>query len=595
MKIENEPILRTKSTAQREQIFHGLGVSPGIVIGPAYVVERGAVSVPEYMVPVSRVTAELARFAQAVSKSVAQLGALKQRVHSQEGAASEDLEGLLEAHMRMLTGSRLIRGVDARITEHRINAEAAVQAVTTEFMDQYSAIADSYLAGRIHDISDVANRLIRNLNKVEVHSFTNLPRGSIIVADDITPADTALMEPRRIGGIVSALGGAQSHTAIMARSLGLPASLAVAGIVSAAGTGRTLILDGGEGRVIADPTAETIAHFTELRMQYRKKRRQLYRQRKLPAITRNGIDITLQANVELPLELEAAKANGAQGIGLLRTEFMFMNRETLPDEDEQFETLATFVTGMAGQPVTIRTLDIGGDKVSNVLRRYLESQNLPDSGTSDNPALGLRAIRLGLKCRPLLDTQLAAILRVARLGPVRILLPMIMSVSEVHQMRAAINQARNKIATRGAPTPSPLPPLGAMIEVPAAALIGESLAKEVDFFSIGTNDLTQYTLAIDRGNEQVADLYDPTHPAVLRLIELTVKAAQQAGIDVNICGEMAGDERCVPYLLGLGIRDLSMSAGSLSRVKRCIRALDDTAYRQASNIFTPPAGAEIKT
>ena len=573
MTTENKQNLHAKPKDRQEQVFHGLGVSPGIVIGPAYVVERGAVSVPEYLIPAARVAAESVRFAQAVDKSVAQLDALKQRVRSQKGGASEDLEGLLEAHMRMLTGSRLIRGVDARISEHRINAEAAVQVVTTEFMDQYSTITDSYLAGRIHDIQDVGNRLIRNLNKVDVHSFTNLPRGSIIIADDITPSDTALMEPRRIGGIVSALGGAQSHTAIMARSLGLPASLAVAGIVSAAGTGRTLILDGAKGRVITDPTEQTIEHYKELRLQYRKERRQLYRQRKLPAITRDGINITLQANVELPLELEAAKVHSAQGIGLLRTEFMFMNRKTLPNEDEQFETLATFVKGMEGRPVTIRTLDIGGDKVSNVLRSYLKTQNLAEAVEGDNPALGLRAIRLGLKCRPLLDTQLAAILRVACLGPVRILLPMIMSVDEVHQVRAAIKQVSETLARRGLPVPNPLPPLGVMIEVPAAALIGESLAREVDFFSIGTNDLTQYTLAIDRGNEQVADLYDPGHSAVLRLIEMAVKAAFGAGIDVNICGEMAGDERYTPYLLGLGIRDLSMSAASISQVKRTIRAL----------------------
>lgn len=588
MKIETKPGSGAPPGRQ-EKIFHGLGVSPGIVIGPAYVVERGAVWVPEYLLPVSRVAAELARFTQAVEKSVAQLDALKMRVHKQKGPASEDLQALLEAHRRMLTGSRLIRGVEARITEHRLNAEAAVQAVTTEFMDQYSAIADSYLAGRVHDIQDVGNRLIRNLNKVEMQSFSNLPRGSIIIADDITPADTALMEPRRIGGIVSSLGGAQSHTAIMARSLGLPACLAATGIVTAADTGAILILDGGTGTVIINPAADTIAGYTDLRMQYRKERRQLYRQRKLSAVTRDGIAIALQANVELPLELETAKANGAEGIGLLRTEFMFMNRETVPDEEEQYQTLAAFVTGMEGRPVTIRTLDIGGDKISTALKHYLEEQNIPGADEEENPALGLRAIRLGLKCKPLLDTQLAAILRVASLGPVRILLPMIMSVDEIIQVRSAIDRAARGLARKGLPVPQPLPLLGAMIEVPAATLIGGSLARAVDFFSIGTNDLTQYTLAIDRGNEQVAELYDPTHPAVLRLIELTVSAAQKAGIEVNICGEMAGDERCVPYLLGLGIRDLSMSPGALSRVKRCIRGLDETGRRQALTALSPPS------
>ncbi len=584
--MKTEPTSKNRHDAQ-ERVFDGLGVSPGIVIGPAYVVERSSVHVSEYLIPAGRIDEELARFAAAAQKSCKQLENLKRQVRGRQDGVSEDLEALLEAHIRMLTGSRLIRGIEARIRDHRINAEAAVQAVVADFVDQYRSITDAYLAGRIHDIQDVGNRLIRNLHKVETPGFSNLPRGSIIIAEDITPADTALMDPRRIGGLVSALGGAQSHTAIMARSLGLPAILATPGVAQAATTGATLIVDGGAGKVIVNPSEETIRRYDVLRAQYRKERRQLYRQRKLTAVTRDGIHVTLQANIELPFELEAAKANGAEGIGLLRTEFLFMNRETLPDEDEQYAVLRTIVEGMEGRAVTIRTLDIGGDKVSAAMSRYLQEREGVDVKGDDNPALGLRAIRLGLKFTPLLETQLAAILRAAAHGPVRILLPMIMSPREVQDVRGILNRVVRRLARRGAALPDPLPPLGAMIEVPAAALAGDALAQTVDFFSIGTNDLTQYALAIDRGNEQVAHLYDPMHPAVLRLIELSARAAQKAGIPVNICGEMAGEERCVPYLLALGIRDLSMSVASLSRIKRCIRGLDRAAIARAARLSLP--------
>ena len=565
-----------------ETRFSGMGVSEGIAIGPVFLAERGTSHVPEYMVIRSKVEAELTRFQEAVDKSLDQLDALKARVTKRKGSAAEDIEHLLDVHIQMLSGSRLIRRAGERIKDQRLNAEAAVQSVVTEFVREYANISDSYLAARIHDIEDVGERLIRNLRKAETRSFSNLPRGSIIISEDITPADTALMEPGRIGGFVSELGGAQSHAAIMARSLGLPAVLGISSIVVAARTGQMAILDGRAGRLILNPQEDTIAEYKNRQATHRKERRQLYRVRKLPSITTDGIAIKLQANVELPAELDAANANQAEGIGLLRSEFMFMNTEALPGEDEQADILSAIVKAMNGRSVTIRTLDIGGDKLSQALSHELN----PQAAVEDNPALGLRAIRLSLKFTDLLDTQLAAILRAGQDGPIRILLPMIMSVKEVRQVRARMKKVATQLRRRGFDIAESLPPLGVMIEVPAAAIAADILAQEVDFFSVGSNDLTQYTLAVDRGNEQVAQLYNTMHPAVLRLIQRAAQAALRAGIPINICGEMAGDERYTALLLGLGIRDLSMSAGALSRVKRRIRDLEfHTTQRWADAVM----------
>lgn len=563
-----------QNSAARSATREGIGAAPGIVIGPVFPIAPGRLHVPRYELPRTKRPEELSRFTGAVERSLEQIAQLRKEIAAKAGSVAEEVGDLLEAHSQMLSGSRLVRGIAARIDEG-LNAEAAVEDGIAEIAAQYRAITDVYLAGRIDDIQEVGTRLIRNLVEAPMPRYGGVPKGSIIIADEVSPADVALMDPDHVGGFAAVLGGAESHTAIMARSLGIPAVLGVSGLLKEARRGTPAILDGTRGRIIFNPTDGEVAEYRERLAKQAEDEDRLARLRKLPGLTLDGTRIALRANLELPVEVALADAHGAEGIGLVRTEFMFMNRETLPSEDEQFEALAAIVRGMKGQPVTIRTLDIGGEKFADVFREEYGDDSV-------NPALGLRAIRFSLRHRPLFETQIAAILRAGALGPIRILLPMISHVEEVRAVRRLIEGVQRNLIASGGLDEGALPPIGVMIEVPAAALAADALADVADFFSIGTNDLTMYTLAIDRANDQVATLYDPLHPAVLRLIQFTVNAGAAAGIPVNVCGEMAGDERIVPLLLGLGIEELSMSASALPRVKGRIRSLDAKAAQRCA-------------
>lgn len=561
-----------------ERLLEGLGISPGIAIGPAFVNDDN-IAVPEYQLEASDVEAELQRFAAAVALSVKQLRKLKDKAEGLPGTAKEEAGYLLDAHLHMLANSRLVRGVERRVRSDHINAERAVIDEIAQVADSFAEMGDAYLAARIEDVRVVGARLVRNLTKKPYAAIQKLPEGTVILAEELSPADTALMDPRRIAGFATVLGGAESHTAIMARALNLPAVLGVAGLLDQVESGDLVVVDGTAGAIVLNPSPATVAHYEAKSEDFARATRQLQRLRRLPAVTRDGIEIDLQANLELPRELDQANEAGAAGIGLLRTEFLYMNRDDLPDEDEQYEAYANLVRGMDGKPVTIRTLDIGGDKLAAPLMKMLPAD-------AANPALGLRAIRLSLKERRLLDAQLAAILRASALGPVRILLPMISSVGELRQVRDAMAQVVRRLKRRGVRLPKQLPPLGVMIEIPGAALAADALAAASDFFAIGTNDLIQYTLAIDRGDESVADLYNPLHPAVLRLIQFSVQAALRAKKQVCLCGEMAGDPRYTALLLGLGITELSMAPTNIARVKQRIRALDlAAASRRASAIM----------
>jgi phosphotransferase system enzyme I (PtsI) len=501
------------------------------------------------------------------------------------GSAADEIGFVLDAHLAMLANSRLIRGVHQRIAKSRINAERAIQLEIDEIGKTFSAMEDAYLAARIDDIRVVGARLIRNLLKKPYVPYASLTGGAVILAEEITPADTALMDPRRVGGFAAELGGANGHTAIMARALGLPAVLGIPELLDWARAEGPVIVDGTEGTVILEPAPETLRAYKARQQEAARERRLLNRLRRLPATTRDGVEIQLDANVELPVEVEQALANGAAGLGLVRTEFLYMNREDLPGEDEQYSFFATLVSGMEGRPVTLRTFDIGGDKLPEALAGY---------ATSDiaNPALGLRAIRLSLKDRRLLDVQLAAMLRAATSGPVRIMLPMISTPDEMRRVREAMEQVARRLKRRGVRIPKELPPLGAMIEVPAAALAADALAAEADFFAIGTNDLVQYTLAADRTDETVAHLYNPLHPAVLRLVQFAVEAAARRGIPISICGEIAGDPRYAALLLGLGLRELSMAPRNIPRVKQRIRSLDMVAASRRARAIMDQSDAE---
>ncbi len=572
--------------ARREQCFRGLAVSSGIAIGPAHLVEQTIGEVPQYRIAASAVASELARFADAVETSRRQASNLVSEVETLHGARAGDLSYLIDAHLQMLSGSRLIRGVSARIADQRFNAEAAVSAELKGIGEDFAVIADPYIAARIEDIRDVGLRLIRNLMKTPYRAFSSVAKGSIVLADELTPADIALMDPTIIRGFAATLGGQESHTAIMARSLGLPAVLGASGLNGAVRARDAVIIDGDDGRIIINPADATLAGYRRIRTANRRRRRSLESLKDRPAITRDGIAIRLQANVELPAELETVDAVGAEGIGLLRSEFLFMNRDDLPSEEEQYQAFRTIVETMGERPVTIRTLDIGGDKLGGEL-----GQHFADSA---NPALGLRAIRLSLRVDHLLTTQITAMLRASAHGHLRILLPLITTAGEVRQVRRVMLRIAARLVGQGVKIADPPPQLGAMIEVPGAALAADSIAAVADFLSIGTNDLTMYTLATDRGDEQVAHLYDPLHPAVLRLIKATIDAAALADTPLNLCGEMAGEPQCTALLLGLGPRDLSMSPAGLPGVKQRLRALDVAeASRRADHMLAQSDGGRI--
>ena len=552
--------------ALTERRLPGLGVSPGIAIGTVHIAEGGDLPVRESHLPETEIEAERGRFAEAVAVSLRQLRKLKAKAGGLPESAAEEVGYLLDAHLAMLSNSRLVRGVDQRIARARINAERAVEIEIDEIAESFATMRDAYLAARIEDIRVVGKRLIRNLIKKPYVAYSAIGEGTVILADELTPADTALMDPQRVAGFATVFGGAESHTAIVARALGLPAVLAVPGLLEHARADGRVVIDGAEGTVIIDPCGATIAEYEARREAFERERRHLARLRKLPAVTRDGVEIILEANLELPVELPQAQAHGAMGLGLVRSEFLYMNRDDLPGEEEQYAVFSALVRGMEGRPVTVRTFDLGGEKIARSLSDRVEE--------SANPALGLRAIRLSLRHRRLLDPQLGAMLRAASDGPLRILLPMISSAGEIRQVREALEQVARRLGRRGVQLPKALPPLGAMIEVPGAALAADALAAEADFFAIGTNDLVQYTLAIDRSDEQVAHLYNPLHPAVLRLIQFAIEAALRRGMPISVCGEMAGDPRFAALLLGLGLRNLSMAPRNIPRVKHRIRSLD---------------------
>ena len=577
MKTDKTSASAAPARAQGQRVFEGLGVAPGIAIGTAYVRESGNLQVVEYQVATGKVAAEMQRFRVAVERSQGQVGKLQGKAKRIHGTAAEELGFLLEAHIQMLRSSSLIGGIERRIEKSRCNAEAAVMAEIGEVAKNFAAMDDPYLRSRGQEVHEVGLRLVRNLTKAAYSSFGHLAPGSIVVAEEITPADTALMDPQQIAGFASVLGGAESHTAIMARSLGLPAVIGVAGLIGGINTGDAVIIDGSGGRIIVEPTAKCLGEYEAARRAMARETKSLTRLRDVAAVSRDGVEVGLQANLELPREVGQALAAGAQGVGLLRTEFLFMNREDLPDEDEQYRALAEIVTGMAGRPVTVRTLDVGGEKISSALGEHLVE--------GMNPALGLRAIRLSLRERKLLDAQLGAMLRAGAHGPLRILLPMISTVGEVQDVRQAMAVVAKRLRRRGVAIADPLPPLGVMIEIPGAALAADALANVADFFAIGSNDLTMYTLAIDRGEEQVAHLYNPLHPAVLRLIQFAIQAALRARIPISLCGEIAGDPRYTALILGLGVRELSMTVNALPRVKNRILNLDMQAATQRAEVI----------
>ncbi|MBF0250727.1 MAG: phosphoenolpyruvate--protein phosphotransferase [Alphaproteobacteria bacterium] len=565
------------SASPPEIILGGLGVSAGIAIGVAHVRDCGHVAVPEYKIKPSKIEQECRRLDKGVKAAHRQVEQLKIKAEAMPPAAAEEMGFLLEAYTQMLGDSRLVRGALRRIREDSLNAEAAVQAEIEDITRGFAALDDSYIAARVDDIREVAERILRALTRTHVKPLSTAPRGSIIISEEMTPADTAQLNPKKVFGFATVLGGAQGHTAIMARALGLPAVLGAPGLMESVRTGDAVVIDGDQGRIIINPKPATLAVLEAKQAEHRRRLARMARLRRQPAVTRDGTEISLGCNVELPIEMPGVLSSGAVGIGLLRSEFMFMNRDDLPGQEEQYTLLSDIVKAMDGRVVTIRTLDIGGEKLAQSITR--------DIGESAQSALGLRGIRLSLSMPKLLETQLSAILRAGAHGPVRILLPMVTTAREVKKTRKILNKVAEKLKRKNVPIADPLPPLGVMIEVPSAALTADALAAVSDFFAVGSNDLTMYTMAVDRTDEQVAHLYNPLHPSVLRLIEFTAEAALRARIPISVCGEIAGVPRFTGLLLGLGIRELSMSPHNLGPVKQRVREIDLAAAQTRAAVI----------
>ena len=562
-----------------ERRLAGIPACAGVAIGPVFRTEEQPAQVTRHKIQAVDIQAEGARLDAAILQSRKQLLKLRSRLAVLPEESQGEIAPLLDAYLQMLGPSRLVRGARTRIQERLVSAETAV-------MEEANAIATALLAlvdetriegagppRQAEEVREIGRRLVRNLTRAPFRSFAGAMQGAILVAESLRPADAALIDPARIAGVATEEGGTDGHTAILLRALGIPSVLGAPGLLAGLHQGGLLIVDGSVGMITVSPSAASLAGARRAVVAFARDRQRLGRLRRLPAVTLDGERADLQANLELPIELPMVAQSGANGIGLLRTEFLFMNRDTVPTEDEQTETYRTVVETMGGDPVTVRVLDWGGEKEIEAL----VAAGLVPEMIDANPALGLRGIRLLLRQPELFECQLTAILRASSAGPVRVLLPMVTNVAEVRAARVIYHRVADRLRARGKRLPDPLPPLGIMVETPGAALSADWLATEAEFFAIGTNDLCMYALAVDRGEMDVAHLYDPLHPAMLRLIQLTAEAAARHNIPVSVCGEMAANPELTPLLLGLGLRSFSTNASAVPRVKQAVRSttIDD--------------------
>ncbi|MCA9527697.1 MAG: phosphoenolpyruvate--protein phosphotransferase [Myxococcales bacterium] len=539
-------------------VMEGIGVSPGYAIGRAHLVDRRRIQIPKYHLPHDQVESELERLEAALAQSESQI----QDVRDKLSDAGEEHGLILEAHQLMLRDEQLVHATREAIRADLINAEWALKKVIRSIKQLFDNIDDEYFRERRADVEFVGSRVLRNLLGTAQPNLSLVGPSAIVVAHDLSPADTAFLMRTAVLGFATDAGGKTSHTAIMARSLDLPAVVGLENISERVATGDMLILDGASGRIVVNPSPVELARYQRLQLEWQNRLAVITASRHAPAATTDGVPVHIAANVERPEETRTALEFGALGVGLYRTEYLYMNRETLPSEDEQYAAYRQVVEDAGPSGATIRTLDIGGDKFIEHLKRNREL----------NPVMGLRAIRFCLHELKLFKTQLRALLRASAHGRLRILIPLVSGVEEVRVVRALLQDCRDEVVAAGHAVADDIP-LGIMIELPSAALIADVLAHEADFFAIGTNDLIQYMLAIDRGNEHVAHLYRPLHPAVLRVLAQVVAAAHAAGIPVSMCGEMAGEPGYIPVLLGLGLTELSMNTVSVPLVKSVVRAI----------------------
>lgn len=540
-----------------DTILVGIGASPGIAIANSHLVNRARVAAIERRIASAEIQAEIEAFETALQKSKDQLQEVKKQALD-EGLS--DHLYIIDTHLLILDDHMLVDDTKDLIRSELVNAEGALHRTLGRLRKVFDSIHDEYLRERRTDVDSVADRIMRNLLGELSETLNGIEGPVVVVAHDLSPADTVQMDKAKIIGFVTDVGSRTSHTAILARSLGLPAIVGLETVTSLVPNNLPMIIDGLSGTVILNPSRETFREYLEKKQRYDYLEKELEDFRSLAAETRDGHHITLMANIDLGDEIEEIKKQGAEGVGLFRTEYLYMAGDSPPSEDEQYAVYRKVAEQMAPHPVTIRTLDVGGDK-------FAPGFNLSDEL---NPVMGLRAIRFSLREVNLFRCQLRAILRASAYGQLRIMFPMVSGVGEMRACREFLDGVKQELRNEGLPYADDIP-VGLMIETPSAVLVADLLAKEADFFSVGTNDLIQYCLAIDRGNEHVAYLYEPMHPAILRALKHVCDAAHAAGIEVGMCGEMAGEQLYCLVLIALGFRELSMNATNISRLKRIMR------------------------
>ena len=536
----------------------GLGVSPGIGIGKAFIIDKGPINIIKNYV--NDAEKELDRLMTAFETAKEQL---KELYISSIDELGEKEAQIFKSHEMMLEDDTFISDVEDRINREGVNAEFALNETSNVYIKMFQSIEDEYLRERSEDIKDVMDRVIRILMGVSSTDFSNIEENSIIVAKDLTPSDTAQLDRTKVAAMITEVGGKTSHAAIIARIMGIPTIVGLNNITDKIKDGDTVICDGKTGKVLINPNAKQLFYYNKKKNIEDDIKNELRNQVGLPSITKDGFKVSLSANIGVPNDVDMALENDAEGIGLFRSEFIFMNRDRQPTEDEQFEQYKEVLVKMGDKPVIIRTMDIGGDK------------NVPyiDIPKEMNPFLGYRAIRFCLGNVEVFRTQLRAILRASVYGNVKIMIPMISTMKELKDSKKILQQAKDELKSEGIKFKNDIE-IGIMIEIPSAAIISDLLAKEVDFFSIGTNDLIQYTMAVDRMNSKLSYLYSQYHPALLRLIKGIIDNAHNAGIWVGMCGEAAGDPKLIPVFVGMGLDEFSMNAPSILRARYIVRNLN---------------------